>query len=138
MTKIESLERSLEMWAWLRNQARDGKYFNKKTWFEKTKNREVRYRCYLCQYAEEASGGRFSCVQCPVKQWREEAGADKIFHPLSFCPCADFRSPYFMWKKGIENKDPRNVLEGTIKMVELLENELKSLKELEDRSEKDD
>ena len=138
MTKKESLEMSIEMWSWLRDRAIDGKYYDKKAWFEETRNRYVSCGCYLCEYAEEASGGGFSCVQCPIEQWRKEAGADKFFHPLSYFPCTDVHSPYFTWKRGIENKDSGRVLEGTIKMVELLENELKSLKELEDRSEKDD
>lgn len=130
MTKLEALQKSLEMWTWLRDQAREGKYYRKEDWFEVTKNRYVSCWCYLCEYAEEVTSVGYTCANCPIQDWEEDE-YEEIFCPN---PCCQETSPFLQWSKDIgqvvnhqasSNKAKKEVLEGASKMVELLEANLR-------------
>ena len=84
MTKLEALQKSLEMWTWLRDQAREGKYYRKEDWFEVTKNRYVSCWCYLCEYAEGVTSVGYTCANCPIQDWKEDEYKE-IFYPNPCC-----------------------------------------------------
>lgn len=130
MTEIEALEKSIEMWTWLRDEAIQGRVHGKKDWFEKTGNDYVFSNCYLCEYAKE-SKGEYKCQNCPVENW----GKYKLqsSRNVFYYPCTQPESPYSKWSRGFMFGN--DVIEGATKMVELLEQTLNDLK-LNDLKEK--
>lgn len=126
MTKREALEKSLEMWTWLMEQALQGNYYEKHKWFKETGNSRVACFCFLCAYAES---NNYTCENCLIKQW------SKYVHPSVYgCSCKG--SPYLQWSQGmslIQHQNygiyaKRDVVEGAVGMVNLLEKALLQLK----------
>lgn len=71
MTKKEALEKSIEMWTWLRNQAREGRISEKREYLEKIEKEKSfpESDCFLCEYA--CLSGEKKCGGCPVSFWAE-------------------------------------------------------------------
>lgn len=138
MTKIESIQWSLTMWTWLRDQTRKGHYYEEKDWFKETENEPVEHESYFCQYALDVTTEGVTCRNCPIKEWREHNSVSNLSAPS---PCCQSFSPYYRWEKGIEEykKDDsvlseetrEDILRGSEDMVFLLEKELKNMKRKE-------
>lgn len=123
MTKKEALEKSLEMWTWLMEQALQGNYYYKSKWFKETGNSFVYSQCYLCQYTYSND---LACSSCPIKEWSKRNSEN----------CCSEGSPYKLWLDGFKLLDvekykaigEKDILQGTIGMVDLLEKALLELK----------
>lgn len=132
MTKNESLEMSIEMWSWLRDQAREGHYCEEKDWFKETEKEPVEHESYFCQYSLDVTSEGITCRNCPVKEWRKHNSVSNLSAPP---PCCQSFSPYYRWGKGIEEykksdsilseKIREDIIKGSEEMVLLLEKELK-------------
>lgn len=124
MTEKEALEKSLEMWIWLRDEALEGRIHSKEDWFEKFQKSKAYNSCYLCQFASDINSIGSMCKHCPVESWRERCCILGVF------------SPYNIWEAGVYNVKRLErkevifmVVKGATKMVELLEQNLERFKE---------
>lgn len=128
MTKIESLEKSLEMWTWIRNRAREGKIEGKRKYLEKIKKEKFlpESDCYLCEYTYFTK--KQKCGGCPISSWANSPSSRNYKIPT--VPCAEESSPYYRWSRGKGTDNLNDVLEGATSMVFLLENELRKMRNL--------
>lgn len=128
MTKVEALEKSIEMWKWMRDEMMEGRVRVKEDWFEKISD-PYGFYCdsYLCHYAIEQSDIVFerTCDRCIIREWKH---------------CSDIDSPYEQWRRNInqylqkenyEEQIKKNILKGAVRMVDLLEKNLQREKENE-------
>lgn len=128
ITKKEALEKSLEMWTWLMNQALQGDYYEKYQWFKRTNHSLITAFCFLCEYVE--SNG-LTCSSCPIKNWSNLGScSDKVIK------CRGEGSPFQQWETGMILKEFRQckayaeqyIIEGAAGVVNLLEKAILELK----------
>lgn len=123
MTKIESLEKSLEMWTWIRDRAREGQIRRKREYLEKIKKEKFlpEADCYLCEY--KCLTNKQKCGGCPISSWANSPSSRD--YEILTVPCTEASSPFYRWSRGKATNNLNDVLEGATSMVFLLENELR-------------
>lgn len=117
-TEKEALEKSLEMWAWIRDEVSKGRVHTKRDWFAIFQEPIILNDCFLCEFAQEKFELGNKCKNCPVESWRKT-------------PCTlSFRSPYNIWRSAVSNLPHSNpstitaIVEGATGIVDLLKQNL--------------
>ena len=82
MTAKEALEKSIEMWQYIK----DNKCMTKGQYFTDNNKSRVDCNCYLCEYSSKG------CFQCPVKNWSVDGYSSE---------CCDTGSAYCLYNYNI-------------------------------------
>jgi len=118
MTAKEAIQRSLDVWVWMRdNNIPD------KGMYPVFKDEHVKNDCYVCEYAEQMHlldpHSLHYCNYCPVSAWH-----DQIDIRHTYVCERDEDSPWYAYIDSSPGSIEEEV-KAIERMIELLENELK-------------